>query len=68
MQKSEEKKAELELTQRELLQKKLELEQKEFDIQMWKDSSEKYTMVCSGIYLLLRVLTPFLFLFFFFFL
>ena len=42
MQKSEEKKAELEVTQRELLQKKLELEQKEFDVQMWKDSTEKY--------------------------
>lgn len=45
MLKSEEKKAELEQTQRELLQKKLELEQKEFDIQVWKDSSEKYSMV-----------------------
>lgn len=47
VQKQEEKQMELERVERELLKKKLELEHKEFDIQMWKDSSEKYAVVST---------------------
>lgn len=53
--KQEEKQTYLEAMERELLKKKLELEQKEFDMQMWKDSTEKYAVVCILFYPILFI-------------